>query len=71
MDMFDFTAEEANLIAIYAQGTRQATIAAIADSLPRMDMEFTALAERSTTKLATMTDGEFERIAFISDDEGE
>jgi hypothetical protein len=72
MDIMDFTAEEENLIAIYAEGTREETIAAITEALPHMGAEFTALAERAATKLAAMTDGEFAEAAFtLADDDTE
>jgi len=37
MNYLDFTAEESALIAIYADGTRTGTLAAITATLPNMD----------------------------------
>jgi hypothetical protein len=70
MNILDFTAEKASLIAIYVGGTRTATIAAITDALPHMDAGFTALADSSVTKLAAMSDEDFAAATFIADDDG-
>jgi hypothetical protein len=69
MNMLDFTAEEASLIAIYATDTRAATIEAIGAALPHMDAGFTALAESASRKLNAMSDGEFAAAAFVADDD--
>jgi hypothetical protein len=67
MDVLDFTAEEAALIAIYAADTRAATIEAITAALPYMGTELTALAKSATDRLAAMTDGDFTAAAFTAD----
>jgi hypothetical protein len=71
MNYLDFTAEETNLIAIYATKSRTETIAQITAALPYMDAGFTALAERAAEKLATMSDGEFDGMVFAFDDDTE
>ncbi len=64
MNILDFTAEETNLIAIYAADTRAATIAAIVDVLPHMNAEMRGIASRSAAKLAAMSDEEFDEAVF-------
>jgi hypothetical protein len=73
MDVFDFTAEETNLIAIYVSDTRTATIEAITAALPYMDADFTALAKSASRKLVAMSDGGFAAATFTAgeDTEGE
>jgi PP-loop superfamily ATP-utilizing enzyme len=69
MNYLDFTAEETSLIAIYAEETRAATVAAITAALPYMDTEMRDIASRSAAKLAVMTDCEFEGMTFTPDEE--
>jgi hypothetical protein len=71
MNYLDFTAEEANLIAIYAASTRAATIAAIVDALPHMDTEMRGIASRSAAKLAVMSDEDFaeEMFTLVNEDD--
>jgi hypothetical protein len=72
MNYIDFTAEETNLIAIYAGGGRAATVAAITAALPLMDKEMRDIATRSAAKLAVMTDSEFAGMAFaLAGDDGD
>jgi hypothetical protein len=72
MNYLDFTAEETNLIAIYAEETRAATVAAITAAFPLMDKEMRDIATRSAAKLAVMTDGEFAGMTFaLAGDDGD
>jgi hypothetical protein len=71
MNYFDFTAEETNMVSIYAQDTRAATLAAVTDALPHMDAEMRGIASRSLAKLAAMTDSEFAETAFAPAGEGD
>jgi hypothetical protein len=71
MNYLDFTAEEASLIAIYAQPSRAATIAGITDALPYMDADMQPIATRAVTKLTAMSDGEFTGTVFALDDDTE
>jgi hypothetical protein len=64
MNMLDFTIEETNHIAIYAESTRAATIKGITGALPHMDEAFLDIATLSLAKLAAMTDCEFEDKTF-------
>jgi hypothetical protein len=70
MNYLDFTAEEASLIAIYAQPSRAATITAITGALPYMDEAMQPIATHSATKLTAMSDGEFDGTVFAPDDDG-
>ena len=69
MNYLDFTAEETNLIAIYAKGgsTRADVTARIAGALPYMDKEMQGIAARAAVKLASRTDGDFAALSFVSD----
>ena len=69
MSYLDFTAEETNLIAIYVEPTRTATIENIVAVLPDMDDEMRDIAARTAAKLAAMTDDDFKFAAFVSTDE--
>jgi hypothetical protein len=70
MNYLDFTAEEANLIAIYAQPSRVATIANITEALPYMDEAMQPIATRAAAKLTAMSDGEFDGTVFAPDGDG-
>ena len=69
MTILDFTVEETNLIAIYKDGTKAATLQNIADALQHMDDEMRGLAESATRKLAALASGEFEAIPFTPADD--
>jgi hypothetical protein len=69
MNVFDFTAEETNLIAIYTADTRTATIETITAALPYMGAEFIALAKSAADKLAAMSDTDFIAATFTADDD--
>jgi hypothetical protein len=69
MNIFDFTAEEQSLIAIYAEPTRLTTAAAIVGAMPDMDRAFADIAASSAAKLAAMTDEDFAAAAFVLADE--
>lgn len=71
MNYLDFTAEETNLIAIYAEDCviRAKVIARITDALPDMDNEMRVIAASSATKLTIITDEDFNRAVFtLADD---
>jgi hypothetical protein len=69
MNILDFTAEEASLIAIYAENTRAATLATMTAALPDMDVEFADIAAQSAAKLAAMSDEDFAEAVFALADE--
>jgi len=61
----DFTVEETNLISIYRQSTRKATITHITHALPYTDSkEMRDLAESAVGKLSSMTDEEYDTYSF-------
>jgi hypothetical protein len=71
MTIYDFTAEETSLIAIYKTDTRAGTLAAIAAALPDMDGDFTAIAKNVSRKLAAMSDADFTAATFaLADEDG-
>jgi hypothetical protein len=71
MNHLDFTAEEANLIAIYAQPSRAATIAGITEVMPYMDTDMRDIASRSAEKLTAMSEREFDETVFTLNDDGD
>jgi hypothetical protein len=69
MNYLDFTAEEANLIAIYKTESRAETVAAVAGAVPHMDEQMQSIAMCSVAKLTAMADSEFEATVFASGDD--
>ena len=65
----NFTVEEINLIAIYKEDTRAATLAQIATALPDIGEEFIGIAESASRKLAALTESEFSMLSFTPADE--
>ena len=65
----NFTVEEINLIAIYLEDKRAATLARIAAALPDMDEEFLTIAQSASRKLAALEEQEYAETAFIPTDE--
>jgi hypothetical protein len=69
MDILDFTAEETSLIAIYSDGTREATLANMTAALIGMDSTMRDIAERSAARLTAMSDEDFATATFtLADD---
>ena len=64
-----FTVEEENIIAIYAEDSREKTIQNILAAIPYMDSDIQPLAENTIRKLQRMTDSAFSEAAFILPDE--
>lgn len=64
-----FTVEEENIIAIYAEDSREKTIQNILAAIPYMDSDIQPLAENTIRKLQRMTDSEFSEAAFTLTDE--
>ena len=65
-----FTIEEENIIAIYAEDSRERTLDNINFAMPYMDENMRQLAAAAVDKLQTMTDSEFSEQEFIlTDDE--
>lgn len=64
-----FTVEEENIIAIYAEDSREKTIQNILAATPYMDSDIQPLAENTIRKLQRMTDSEFSEAEFILTDE--
>ena len=64
-----FTVEEENIIAIYAEDSREKTMQNILAAIPYMDSDIQPLAEDTIRKLQRMADSEFSEAAFILTDE--
>ena len=64
-----FTVEEENIIAIYAEDSREKTIQNILAAIPYMDSDIQPLADNTIRKLQCMTDSEFSETEFILTDE--
>ncbi len=64
-----FTVEEENIIAIYAEDSREKTMQNILAAIPYMDNDMQPLAENTIRKLQRMTDSEFSEAAFTLTDE--
>jgi len=64
-----FTIEEENIIAIYAEDSRERTIDNINSAMPYMDEDIRQLAAAAVNKLQAMTDSEFSEREFILTDE--
>ena len=64
-----FTIEEENIIAIYAEDSRERTIDNINSAMPYMDEDMRQLAAAAVNKLKAMTDSEFSEREFILTDE--
>lgn len=64
-----FTVEEENIIAIYAEDSREKTIQNILAAIPYMDSDIQPLAENTIRKLQCMTDSDFSETEFILTDE--
>ena len=64
-----FTVEEENIIAIYAEDSREKTIQNILAAIPYIDNDMQPLAENTIRKLQRMTDSEFSEAAFTLTDE--
>ena len=64
-----FTIEEENIIAIYAEDSRERTIDNINSAMPYMDEDMRQLAAAAMNKLQAMTDSEFSEREFILTDE--
>jgi len=69
MSIFDFTAEETNLIAIYRHVTREDTAAHIADMLPYMDCDMRRIAESAIQKLNGMSEEDYAVASFVADED--
>lgn len=65
-----FTIEEENIVAIYAEDSRERTIDSINSAMPYMDEDMRQLAAAAVKKLQAMTDSAFsEREFILTDDE--
>ena len=65
-----FTIEEENIIAIYAEDSRERTIDNINSAMPFMDEDMSQLAAAAVNKLQAMTDSAFSETVFtLTDDE--
>ena len=65
-----FTIEEENIIAIYAEDSRERTIDNINSAMPYMDEDMPQLAATAVNKLQSMTDSAFSETVFtLTDDE--
>lgn len=59
-----FTVEEENLIAIYAEGSREQTINNILAAIPFMDSDIRPLVDNTIQKLQRLGDSEFSELEF-------
>ena len=57
-----FTIEEENIVAIYAEDSRETTLENILAAMPYMDEDMRQLAAAAVNKLQAMTDSEFSAI---------
>lgn len=65
-----FTIEEENIIAIYAEDSRERTIDNINSAMPYMDEDMSQLAAAAVNKLQAVTDSAFSETVFtLTDDE--
>ncbi|WP_195328074.1 transposon-transfer assisting family protein [Flavonifractor plautii] len=64
-----FTIPEENIVAIYAEGSRERTIDNINFAMSYMDEDMRQLAAAAVDKLQAMTDSEFSEREFILTDE--
>lgn len=64
-----FTVEEENLIAIYAEDSREQTINNILAAIPFMDSDIRPLADNTIQKLQRLGDSEFLELEFTLTDE--
>ena len=65
-----FTIEEENIVAIYAEDSRERTIDNINSAMPYMDEDMSQLAAAAVNKLQAMTDSAFSETVFtLTDDE--
>ena len=64
-----FTIEEENIVAIYAENSRETTLENILAAMPYMDEDIRQLAAAAVNKLQAMTDSEFSEREFILTDE--
>ena len=61
--------EEENIVAIYAEDSRETTLENILAAMPYMDEDMRQLAAATVNKLQAMTDSEFSEREFILTDE--
>ena len=65
-----FTTPEENIVAIYAEDSRETTVNNILFAMPYMDEDMQQIAAAAVKKLQAMTDSEFSERAFaLTDDE--
>ncbi len=65
-----FTIPEENIVAIYAEDSREMTVGNILAAMPYMDFGLRQLAAATVKKLQAMTDSAFsEREFILTDDE--
>ena len=64
-----FTIEEENIVAIYAEDSRETTLENILAAMPYMDEDLRLLPAEGEKKLQAMTDSEFSEREFILTDE--
>lgn len=65
-----FTIPEENIVAIYAEDSREMTVGNILAAMPYMDFGLRQLAAATVKKLQAMTDSAFSETVFtLTDDE--
>ena len=65
-----FSIEEENIVAIYAEESRETTLENILAAIPYMDEDMRQLAAAAVNKLQAMTDSAFSETVFtLTDDE--
>ena len=64
-----FTIEEENIVAIYAEDSRETTLENILAAMPYMDEDMRELAKRTLSKVEAMTEAEFAGLPIYAADE--
>ena len=64
-----FTVEETNLLSIYHEGSKVQLVENMTAALPYMDADMRQFAERTLSKVATLTEAEYAELAVYAADE--
>jgi hypothetical protein len=64
-----FTIEEENIVAIYAEDSRETTLENILAAMPYMDEDMRPFAERTLQKISPLTENEYAELAIFAADE--
>lgn len=67
--MIRLTVEETNLLSIYNEGGKRGLVANINAALPYMDKDMRELATRTLSKVDTLTEEEYAKLAIYAAEE--